>query len=305
MPFWDGECWHVWFPTEVGLIEGKVVDTLEGDYVARTPAHEHDLYIPFVHTMWQRASWPDVCPLISAICDDFHNMGTSVAKLRHFFDYRSALPAGSARRFACTELEYLVILCRAVFDLLQEMISVIWKERVQLHDSAAEARRRSAALPETFSKIVLRDKQSLKTAEEIEKQYGLPKPLAETYAQVGPFFAELRNARDDVVHGGGDFNGVFDTERGFCVDPKQTPFASFKGWRLEHYYNDNITSALPWIANAIFTTIGACNSLTSTLASIIQLPPEIAPGHQVFVRGPHNAALISLLQVQTGASPWW
>jgi hypothetical protein len=127
MPLWDGTNWQMWLPTPVGLVKGKVTDTIEGDYVAVAAAKQSDLFIPFVHLMWQRASWPEICPLIRAICDDFHNMGTSVAKLRHFFNHRSGLAHGAATRFAGTEVEYIVILTRTVFDLLQEMISIIWR----------------------------------------------------------------------------------------------------------------------------------------------------------------------------------
>jgi hypothetical protein len=129
MPFWDGESWHLWVDTPEGLVEGKVLDTVEGDYVAKTPARQSDLFIPFIHLMWQRASWREICPLISAISDDFHNMGTAIAKLRHFFDCRERLPRGAAPRFASTELEYLVILTRTVFDssrtLFLQVIEII------------------------------------------------------------------------------------------------------------------------------------------------------------------------------------
>jgi hypothetical protein len=205
MPLWDGTHWHMWVDTPVGIIEGKMLDTTEGDYVGRGAARQSDLFIPFIHLMWQRASWTDICPLILAISDDFHNMGTSVAKLRHFFDFRSTIPAGGANGFAVTELEYLVTLTRTVFDLLQEMISIIWKERVRLSDESAEDYRRGHPLPKTFSRMVLNDKERPKTVDEIENQYGLPRPLAEQYANIGPFFSRLRRVRDNVVHGGSGF----------------------------------------------------------------------------------------------------
>ena len=110
MPLWDGKSWHMWFPTPVGLVKAPAVDAIEVDYVAEAPAKQYDLSIPFIHLMWQRASWPEICPLILAISDDFHNMGTSVAKLRHFFNHRAGLPRGAATRFASTEVEYIVIL---------------------------------------------------------------------------------------------------------------------------------------------------------------------------------------------------
>jgi hypothetical protein len=75
MPLWTGSDWKMWLDTSDGLvIETRIVDVGEGDYIAQTAARESDLYIPFVHLMWQCASWTEICPLILAISDDFHNM---------------------------------------------------------------------------------------------------------------------------------------------------------------------------------------------------------------------------------------
>lgn len=291
--------------TPVGLIEGKMVDTIEGDYVGVGAAKESDLFIPFVHLMWQRASWPEICPLFMAISDDFHNMGTSLAKLKHFFHSQTSLPPRSASRFAYTEVEYLIMLTRTVFDLLQEMISIVWASHVQLLDEGAESRRRSRKLPTTFSRLVLRDKQNLRSASEIESDFGLPKQLAEEYARITPFFSQLRDLRDAVVHGGTGVGEIYVTERGFCVNPKHRPFSIFDGWRPEHYYNENIASVLPWVANLILQTIQACNGLMTVFGQVIQLPPEIAPGYLVYVRGPHNETVAEVLRVHSGESPWW
>lgn len=304
MPFWDGQNWHLWLDTPAGFIEGKILETVEGDYVGLGAARETDLWIPFIELMWQRASWPEVCPLINAISDDFHNMGTSLAKLRLFFDCQAKLSPGAARRFAATELEYIVILARTVFDSLQEIIRAIWKT-VKLSDAEAEERHRAISLPKSFADVIFRSNEE-QTAAEIVERFVLPPPLANEYAKVSPFFAELRRARDKVVHGGTEVGFIFDTERGFCVNPKQPPFSSFVGWKPEHYYNDHIASVLPWVAYIVLQTIQACNSLMGTFSSVIQLPPEIAPGYHIFVRGPHTDAVAEALRVYHGASPcWW
>jgi hypothetical protein len=304
MPLWDGRNWHLWVNTPIGFIEGKVVETVEGDYVGVGAARENDLWIPFIELMWQRASWPDVCPLIEAISDDFHNMGTSMAKLRVFFDYAEKLPPRGAARFASTELEYLVILGRTVFDSLQEIIRTIWKT-VQLHDAALEERhRRARSLPKSFADVVLRDNQP-QSAADIEERFVLPPPLAQQYANIASFFLELRNARDNIVHGGSGVGFIFETERGFCANPMSQPFSSFGGWRPEHYYNENIASIMPWVGNIVLRTIDACNGLMSTFASVIQLPPEIAPGYHIYIRGPHTDSVVEALRIHRGASPWW
>jgi len=197
------------------------------------------------------------------------------------------------------------MLTRAVFDLLQEMISLLWANHVQLLDQQAESRRRSRKLPTTFSRLVLRDKQDPRNAAEIETEFGLPKPLAEEYAGITSFFSQLRDLRDAVVHGGTGVGEIYVTEQGFCINPKHRPFSSFDGWRPEHYYNENIASVLPWIANVILRTIQTCNGLVTAFGKVIQLSPEIAPGYLVYVRGPHTDALVEVLKVHSGGSPWW
>jgi hypothetical protein len=305
MPLWDGTDWHMWADTTAGLIKLKIVDAAESDYVARSAARPSDLFIPFIHLMWQQASWGEICPLIIAISGNFHKMGTSVAKLKHFHESKKQIGGKGIDRFALTELEYLVTLCRTTFDLLQEMIASIWKTRVQLLDETAEATRRAHPMPKTFSKMVLHEKEQLRIADEIETQFGLPKPMAEQYQSIAPFFSELRRIRDRIVHGGGGFGMIFDTERGFCVNPKSKPFDTFENWRPEHYYNENLVSVLPWIADTILKTIDACNSLVGTFGSVVQLPPPIAPGYVVFVRGYHNEAFAELLSIDSGGPVWW
>lgn len=304
MPMWDGQDWHLWIHTPQGFIDGKVIEAVEGDYVAKVAAKQSDLFVPFIHLMWQQASWPEICPLTIAISDDFHNMGTSVAKLRHFFDSRRKLPPNSLSRFARSELEYLIMICRSVFDLLQEIIAILWT-KIELNNEFAEKRRRSTKLPTTFSRLLLDNKERPRTAAELESKYGLPGPLAAQYVKHAGFFCDLRKSRDRIVHGHGSSTHIFDTEQGFCVSPQTAPFSSFQGLRSEHHYNEHIVSVLPWLANTILQTIDACNGLVGAFAATIRLPPEIAPGYRILVRGPHNDALVGLLAVHSGGSPWW
>jgi hypothetical protein len=59
-PLWEGERWRLWLPTPTGLIEVNPLDLAEGGYVAKAGRSESDLFVPFLDTMWKRASWPDL-----------------------------------------------------------------------------------------------------------------------------------------------------------------------------------------------------------------------------------------------------
>jgi hypothetical protein len=303
MPLWDGKKWQMWVPGPDGLFNVKPIDAGKVDYVARERASNSDMRIFFVESMWQRASYPEIRSKIRAICEDFHNLGASIAKLRFIFDSRHELPHGLSSIFANTEIEYLLMLSRSVFDLLQEMIADMWKSRVRLNDPEAEKRRCGRALPETFSKLVLHEKKTPRSSHEIQQDFGLPIRMADEYAKHTTFFSTLRDTRDAIAHDGKSLGHIYETEKGFCVGRNDPPFGSFDGWREEHQFNENVVSVLPWIANIVRQTIGACDGIVTALGQTVRFPDEIAPGYQVFVRGPCTLALSEILS--ESASPWW
>jgi hypothetical protein len=305
MPLWDGLKWHQWISVEGKLMEFFPVDVEQADYVAKGAARETDLWVPFVDLMWQRASWADISPRIITICDDFHNLFTSTAKLRHFHRMREVIGNMVSVTFAATEIEYIAIVARGIFDLVQEVISLLWSNRILLLDETAEKKRKASSLPSTFTKMVLKDKKSARTAAEISSEFYLPSKLAEEYEKHSPFFSQLRDVRDRMVHGLGSTMLLFSTEKGFCVNPKLRPFNTFNVWHEEHFYNSDIASLLPWLSHIVLHTVDACSALMAAFASEIQFPPEIAPGYRVFVRGTNSNAIIELLKSHRGESAWW
>jgi hypothetical protein len=305
MPVWEGDEWHMWFPTEVGMIKGKIVDLSSGDYLAHEPAQSTDLHIPFLHILWQHLSWPNVTPYILAISEDIQNLGVSAAKLRLIFDHRTTI-AQAASRFVATELEYSVMLARSIFDLLQNLISIVWDQNVWLLDAeAGRPKKKIGKLPETFSRLVLIDKKVLRTATEIVDKFGIPPLLAQEYASAGKFFSQLRDIRDSLVHRTGSLDHVFETEKGFCVNPASYPYSTLVEWKKDHFYNDSLVALLPWLAEISVNTLQACHRLIASFAISIQQPPQVAPGYYVYTRGPQNLALANLQNIQNGADPWW
>lgn len=304
MPLWDGTEWHVWVPRGDDLFEMKPSDARGVDYVAATPFDESDVFIPFVDLMWQRASWPFVRPLITAIIEDFHNMGTSVAKLHSFVLNRDRLPEGLAARFAETEFEYLITLCRSVFDLLQEMISRLWQNVVCMDDPEAEAFRKAHVLPTSFAPMVVRNGEVL-TASAIETIRGIPAPLAQAYERSAVFFVSLRDVRTRILHSGCRIGTVYDTSCGFCVDPSEPPFDGFDGWLDAHHFNERLVTVLPWVAHLIASTMGACDDLARAFAGIVRLPGPVAPGYRIFVRAPTTSYLFDIVEVAHGAPGFW
>jgi hypothetical protein len=305
MPVWDGATWSLWVDGPEGqLIKVQVVDAARSNYLAQSPARQDDLHIPFVDLMWQRASWPTVSRLIMGICDDFHLMATIAAKLEHFHETRDGIPQNLIGSFVQTEIEHLIIVARSIFDLLQEILADLWNNGIRLLDATAEAKRKSRKLHDTFRKVVLSNNETLRSATEIADIYGLPPPTSEMYQKHAPFFLSLRASRDRIIHGGSSVDFIFSTDKGFCVDPKSKYFRDFS-WQKEHYFNDNIVSLRPWLANIVLQTIEACSDIMFSLASVVAFPEAVSPDYQVFIRDPSNEALLRLLDVANGNLIWW
>lgn len=303
MPLWDGVCWHVWIPGPNGLIDMRPRETFTADYVAKGFASPNDLIIPFVELMWQRANWREVSPQIRAITADFHNLGTAIEKLTHFFEHRERLGL-AVTAFVKTEVEYLFILARSIFDLLQEGLAWIWNNKIQLLDPDAETRRKKRKLPSEFRKAVL-DGDSIRSVDALMDTYALPQTLAEAYNSLAPFFLSVRRFRDQIVHLGKDANQLYSTDRGFCVPKSAYGFGDLPFWKPEHAANQNLVSLLPLLAYVTLGTIEAANALMTAFGKELTFPSEVAPGYRVFVRGPHNEALIWMLEVEAGGSGWW
>jgi hypothetical protein len=304
LPLWDGEQWHSWFPIGGGkLIKIQMHDVAQGDYFAERAKSEGDLFIPFVDLMWQRASWPEAVPLIQAIEGGFLRMATCMAKLKHAFLTQNSMPDGALTNFAATEIEYLTVLCRTVFDLLQELIMKLWK-KVRLTDAEAERTRKGRSLPDTFSKMCLQDKAIPYSAGEIEAKFGLPPVMAQQYAKAEPFFSALRDIRNAIVHSGTGVEMIFETERGFCI-PKDSRLLNGIACSQNAAYNENLVSLMPWLAEVVTKTISTCTEIVAAFAAAIEMPEEVAPGYRVFVRNPSSSALIELLSIKDGGSPWW
>jgi hypothetical protein len=293
MPLWDGNEWHHWLPHEGRIIKMQMFGVVVGEYLAKQPEASTDLSISFLEFAWQRASWPELCGLWRHLTDDIHNFAASVAKLEHFVAHREVIGLGVSA-FVQTELEYLLVLARSVFDLLQELVSLVWTKRVRLRDPALEAVRKRHRLPPEFSKVVLRDKCEVRSAKEIAARFPVSPTLAGAYASAGAFFSRLRGVRDAIVHSGKGIDLILMSESGPCIH-RTTPIMAELGLRaVPDAENENIVSLWPLVACVVFGTIDACDAIVESLARDVLFPPALAPGYSVFLRGFHHQGLLRL-----------
>ena len=118
--FFDGG-WRMWMQTESAdrFVEVHAWPA-EALYFAVTPEKQNDICseLDFVA---QRANRLEVARTFSAIQEDICNIAAALAK---FTSIHSENTSGSAR-LAATQVEYILTVCRSIFDLLQEIIKSI------------------------------------------------------------------------------------------------------------------------------------------------------------------------------------
>ena len=119
--------WHLWVPQNDKLIDMTAIP-VESNYFAKNPEKSEDIIFNFLEFLEKRALWPDIKPWVTAITSDIHNLAASLAKLELFFQTNKSSNM-DVRRMVGTELEYIFITCRSLFDLLQMVIKFLWNRR--------------------------------------------------------------------------------------------------------------------------------------------------------------------------------
>ena len=188
------------------------------------------------------------------------------------------------------DLEYLFVLCRSMYDLLQATMVGLWK-RARLHGLPNPHQ-----LPRSFRKVVLNEDDSLRTSEQITKMFRLPDVFAEAYLEHAEFFGWLRSYRDQVAHQGRDFRLIFETEHGFAISTQEEPFKSMDIWCEENTTDNGLGSVRSVACHICWKTLVAMDTLMYRYSELIQCPPPVAPNCCVFVRGPTVKELVFVEQ---------
>lgn len=294
IPLHDAEGWHVWAPTGDGqLMHLRPSDVHEAMYFAEKPANERDDFRwSFVDFLVQRFNGK-VVNRLNAIIDDVWCLSASMAKIELFHsvdENRTALDW-----LVATEIEYVVSVCRSMFDLLQEVIVHVW-ESITLTGND----RHNPKLRQSFSDMVLRG-DAIQSSEAIAERHRIPAFLADYYGSCGSFFLELRNYRNRFLHRGDRAERLYVTERGFAVSKTAEPFATWNVWDSEST-QEHVASLRPVLGFIIGNTLATFSRFADTMLQRVRFPPPVAPGYAVFFRNTYNAALLRALSPE---SKWW
>jgi hypothetical protein len=288
LTFHDGD-WHMWVSTE----NNKFVEIhgwpAEAFYFARAPENETDFTSHFLVFMAQHANFIELMQPFSAIQDDIFNLSAALAKLKLVFENEELKRTGSCR-MAATEVEYILFICRSLFDFLQEIVTKLWN-RIELHDKTVPKRK----LKKSFADMTLRG-DAIRTVEEIVAQFHLPIFLAECYARQAPVFLKIREFRDNLVHRGQHVQTIFRGDDGFVIAKRLGPFLNPNIWRDDEVLPNGLVPLLPALALLIHGTLAACEEFAAVLRSRFTLLKPIVPGMALYMRGYFNGSLLDALR---------
>jgi hypothetical protein len=119
----DAGHFHVWFREADNWRRMQPVDLVESEYFAKSAAKPVDIHLKFIDFMLQHCRNPKALTLMGAVCNDVHNLGTCFRKLELYHE-EGARVRGDTRRFVTTEIEYMIGVCRSLFDLHQRIARV-------------------------------------------------------------------------------------------------------------------------------------------------------------------------------------
>lgn len=287
--------WLMWVPDGKGSLCKIKCIPFESLYFATSPAEDRDVRLYFIEFLNQRATFPETHSLSNAAFSDVQNLATSLAKLELIFSARDDWE-GSCR-MAATELEYIFLNCRSLFDVFQEVIVKLWN-RVQLLDDSLSKRN----LPTSFRRMVLHGDKRM-TVDEIVAKHQIPEKIATAYYATSPFFEWLRQYRDYIAHSGKDFDKVFKGTNGFAVSIEDAPFSAMDIWCEANTLPNNLGSLKAAACHVILTTLHSLESIIIDFQSVISFPPPVVPDYEIYMRGP-NMKYISKVRDGIEANPW-
>jgi hypothetical protein len=290
---WSGENedWYVWLPDENKDLNKVNAQPVQSAYFAKEPARGSDIYFEFLDHLLQLSLTNSVDRSITRIREDIFNLAASFSKIG-FYQNKSQDSDLNTVRLVKTEIEYIFTLCRSLYDLLQEVSHFVW-ENIELHDGGGNQ------LPRSFADIALHAGDPV-PSEELEERYGLTPELSNFYNRAANDFSSIKSYRDDIIHNGRRVDFLFWTEKGYAVSKDQEPFCDFDIWESDYDLPNNLAPIWPPLAYTAYVTLETLIGYFRALAKDINLPPKLAPGYQVYLRGHYLNNLTKLSDILDG-----
>lgn len=277
----------MWHKDNENYILLKIVGIHNSYYFSKNIQSTDDSYIKFIDFVYQKIQIFDNKTILK-IQTDIQNLLISLSKIEYFFKCEEI--SNNSMYYVQTEVEYILITCRSLFDLLQEIIRK-FLSKIQFINYGNNTNLKVKELSSSFGDMCLL-KDEIISADKLYEKYKLPTYIINFYLENAKFFKSLRKMRDDIVHRGFDTPLIFKLEKGFAIDSKnKSSFTEiindFKIWDENSFAPNNLAPLLPAIAYVIYNSINATSKFINILENpkyFKGLPYDIAPGYKLYLR---------------------
>jgi hypothetical protein len=296
--YWHGEPgeWHTYFPvskTELGRLAGG--EPVIGSYLGAHPADAgSDREWPLGSFVIQHLSFPEVLPWLDRFEHRYYQLAVALDK----YHLIAGTPSVRGRYMVLAELEYVLMLVRSLYDLLQRLIAAL-AATVRAPDNLS--RRLISNLPDSFARVVL-DGHDLRDAEGIAAKYSLPMPIAGFFQNEAVRFRVLRDIRDSIAHHGNSPGDIYATQSGFAVDVAQAPWKELEIWHQDQLRREHFGSLRLVFAAVTKAAFDATTRFGEAFSSCVAVPISIGEDLRLFLRHPSGEWLVRLDELI--AQPW-
>ncbi len=269
-----------------------------GTYWGQVPQDpSRDVCIPLLDLVYQQLSWPRVAGAMRGLTGDFHNLAAILGK--YLVMARDSVTPRTARTMMMvTELEYLLILVRSMYDGLQKVskqLAATVRSPSPPHD------RIITDLPDSFAKVVL-SANRLRSNDELAERFRLPLPIAQFYRDEGQLFHKLRELRDAIGHHGVSPGTIVDLDEGMAILTNEAPWCHLSVWRQDTLRNSNCGSLRALFLFLAHQVLSLTTRFAEAYASCIGLPSAICPGWHIYLRNDCSHNLVTLASDME--NPW-
>jgi hypothetical protein len=299
--FWEQETadWYLYVvvnPGELGRMAGGEV--ISGSYVSSRVADPvQDIELSLGTLVFQHLSFVEVLAQFDKLQNDVHRCAAILEKYHLIWEARQR-GTKSAALLIQSETEYLLLLLRSLYDLLQEVVRAVAAKLVHLDGSNRPVLK---PLPKSFREVAMKG-NDLRTIDDIEQRWSMPRQLAEWYAEEAEFFRLLRSLRDGIAHYGASPPTVFETEWGFAVAPAKDPWTQVHALLPGERRKNDLASLRGLFASCVLRAIRSTERFAEAIRNLIRLPEPILHDVKLFVRSPFGERLTTLESIMH--EPW-
>ncbi len=274
--------------SEKGLLKINVIDLKDGLYFSKSNISKNDLNFKFFDFMIKKNNFIENKNPFLHIIDDINNLIASVEKINFFSEQYSLKDSLKLCRYASVELESIFQNSRAIFDNLQVIQDNLIKSTKSLDGS------------EMFSINEIRfgykeNRKVIKnlTIDDYINKYKIPELLAKFYFNIQEFFFFILDTRNDVFHSRKTFD-LYLSDKGFSISLERYNIEDLHIWNENNVLPNKLGSLKTLVSYIVLNTINVLEEYVKVISLIIQLPDDISPEYNLYLRNEFNDTLNEL-----------